>query len=319
MMNKITMYMAVVATLVLTSCYRDLDLQDVRDYKAEQQVVALHAIVNPDSVVSAVVTRPYFYTDDHQRPDYVPGMSIELTVNGEARGLLQYDDRSHKYYSTVKPGPGDVVELKTEYLFQPVTGQDILPRPVSIERVTATRQGPLAIYTGDDYVYTYKITFKDAPGVDNFYFLQYDAVHPRVDFMGERDFTHEYVFQQLASRINRTVPGWTPYSYLGLPFSDDGIDGKTHTLEVRETVQGAAYPGAPRSSEMNRVFRLYAISRAYYEYLLTVITNDTNGSSLRSGMVDAGLVNPIKTYSNVEGGLGFVGSYVLATDTLHLK
>ena len=99
--------------------------------------------------------------------------------------------------------------------------------------VTVSRQGPVSIYTNSDFVFTYRVTFTDPIGDGDYYFLQWDAVDPRKDIMmGERDFTHELVFQQLANQVHATLPGWEPYSPYGLPFSDKGIDGERYTTTI---------------------------------------------------------------------------------------
>ncbi len=129
--------------------------------------------------------------------------------------------------------------------------------------------------------------------------------------MGERDFTYEYVFQQLARHINANVPGWEPYSPDGLPFSDHGIEGKKHTLMVKEIVQGGNGRDLTSYSEMNRRFKLFSISRDYYNYLLSVIYNDSESEGLHGGMIDLGITEPIKYFSNINGGIGIVAAYTL--------
>lgn len=132
--------------------------------------------------------------------------------------------------------------------------------------------------------------------------------------MGERNFTHEYVFQQLANQIHSTLPGWKPYSPYGLPFSDKGFDGQKRTIEVREIIQLSS--GTWRQKRMARKFWLYAISKPYYDYLVSSIINRTDNKGIQGGLIDLGLADPVKIFSNVDGGVGIVGCYTSDSQTI---
>lgn len=130
--------------------------------------------------------------------------------------------------------------------------------------------------------------------------------------MGERDYSQEYVFQQLARQINTSLPGWEPYSSRGLPFSDQGINGQRHTLVVREILQRSPGSSLPTDEELQRRFRLFAITSGYYRYLVSIISNQSDDSGLHGGLIDMGLTEPLKIYSNVSGGTGIVAGCTLS-------
>ena len=162
-------------------------------------------------------------------------------------------------------------------------------------------------------VWVYSL-FTDKPG-DSYYFLQWDNADGLRGFsMGERNFTHEYVFQQLANQIHSTLPGWKPYSPYGLPFSDKGFDGQKRTIEVREIIQLSS--GTWRQKRMARKFWLYAISKPYYDYLVSSIINRTDNKGIQGGLIDLGLADPVKIFSNVDGGVGIVGCYTSDSQTI---
>lgn len=172
----------------------------------------------------------------------------------------------------------------------------------------------MQIYTDADCVVYYNLTFTDKPG-DSYYFLQWDNADGLRGFsMGERNFTHEYVFQQLANQIHSTLPGWKPYSPYGLPFSDKGFDGQKRTIEVREIIQLSS--GTWRQKRMARKFWLYAISKPYYDYLVSSIINRTDNKGIQGGLIDLGLADPVKIFSNVDGGVGIVGCYTSDSQTI---
>ncbi len=298
--------------MLLISCYHEVDMDSYRDEDGEN-LLTLNSLVTPDSTVQVMATRTYFFSDIHNDRTYVKGLDIDIIVNSEKKEGMTYDTERNLYISDVKVGPGDEVGLHTTFMDKTITASDIMPHSVSIEDVTVSRQGPVSIYTNSDFVFTYRVTFTDPIGDGDYYFLQWDAVDPRKDIMmGERDFTHELVFQQLANQVHATLPGWEPYSPYGLPFSDKGIDGERYTLTVKEIVQMPKGSFQWNLTQMKRRFRLHAISKAYYDYLVSALMNRTNDKGLQGGMIDLGIADPVKVYSNISGGGGILGCYTTA-------
>lgn len=296
--------------LVITAgCYQDINLDKYKEMDGEN-LLTVNSIVNPDSVVAASMTRTFFYSDDHVGKDYVKNLNVALFVNGTEKGLMKFNPTNNLYESSFKPGENDIIELKTEYLGKKVECRDTIPYKIKIESVEISRQGPMYICFDNDYIITYKITFSDPVGPGNYYFLNYeDVISGKSLNMGVRDYTYEFVFQQLANHVNAVVPGWEPYSPYGLPFSDYGIDGTTHTLIVKEIV--SSYYPLSGWGEMRRKFKLFSISESYYLYLLSRLYNDSVDGGLHGGMIDLGVTEPIKYYSNINGGIGILGTYSL--------
>ena len=297
--------------VLLTSCYQDINLDEYKGQKGEH-LLTINSIVNPDSTIKVAATKTYFFSDTHISKDYVTDLDISLTINGINKGYLSFDTSSQMYVSDIKPKESDIIEFTTEYLDKRVECKDTVPDKVKIESIKVTRQGPMFVYTKADYIFTYQIKFSDPVDEDNYYFLQYDEDFKPGDYgnmsIGVRDFSYEFVFQQLARHINAIVPGWEPYSSTGLPFSDYGIDGETHTLIVKEIVQGL---DLSHHHQMRRRFHLFSISESYYNYLLSRLYNDSFDSGLHGGMIDMGMTEPIKYYSNIVGGVGIFAAYSL--------
>ncbi len=314
MAKKYYLY-SMVGALLFTSCYQEIDFKNY-DEEAENTLV-LNSIVNPDSTVSVVATKVFYYSDAHTEREFVDGLDMELWIDGEFKEKLVYNMQTHYYRSSIHPKEGEKVMVRTRYKGQEIEASDVVPKPVKIESLEMSRQGPMTIYSNKDYKMTYHLTFTDPAGEANYYFLQWDEAPGGGGlYMGERNFESEYVFQELARVISGTIPGWKPYSYYGLPFSDHGIDGQRHRLEVQEIIQESSVQ-RPLSSydEMLRNFRLYAISKDYYNYLVSILYNTTD-DGLLGGMIDLGVVDPVKVHSNVAGGLGIVVGYALSDTTV---
>lgn len=307
-------FVALVAVM-LSACEHEVNLDKYRD-KDSENLLTLNAMICPDSTVKVSATKTYFFSDVHQGRTYVKDLSIAVAVDGAERGSMNYDEANHLYVSNVKVNPGEAVTVSTTYQGKAVTATDVMPQPVAIEDISVARQGPMSVYTDTDFIFTYGITFSDSANESNYYFLQWDEVEPSKDVrMGERDFTYEFVFQQLANEVHATLPGWTPYCAYGLPFSDKGIEGERHTITVKEIVQ-MALSADWQKTQMKRKFKLYSISKAYYDYLFSVLINQTNDKGIQGGLIDLGIVNPVKAYTNIDGGIGIMGCYTTAERVL---
>lgn len=308
-----------IAGLALTSCYREVELDNYRDNQAD--LLTLNSLICAGEPIKASATATFFFSDEHNKRQNIPGLTIALAINGEQKGTLTYNAATGMYETGTTARPGDAVTLSTTYKNAGITCTDTVPAPVQIEDIDITVSGPVAIYTPADYILTYHITFSDPAGAGNHYFLQYDADDQHHDYhMGERDFTHELVFQKLANLVHSTLPGWKPYSPDGLPFTDDGIDGATHTLQVREILQGNngnPYQSDPATADnIRRRISLHTISKAYFDYLFTILLNQTDDRGLEGGMIDIGIADPIKVYSNITGGTGILGCHTLSSRTV---
>lgn len=300
-----------IITVMQTSCYQEINLDEYRNNEGENKLT-INSLLCPDSTLQLSATKTYFFSDIHNNRTYVKDLEISVMVNNVNEGKLEYNTARNLYISDVKLQPGDNVTLSTNYFGNQVTATDIMPKEVNIEGISVERHGPVSIYTNSDFVFSYGITFTDHPNEDNYYFLQWDAVEFGKDVrMGVRDYTYGFVFQQLANQVHSTLPGWRPYCPEGLPFSDRGIEGDTHTIIVKEIVQMDEGSNNWRKTQMKRGFKLFAISKPYYDYLVSVLITQTGDKGIQGGIIDLGIADPTKIYSNIDGGIGILGCYTM--------
>ena len=88
----------ITALLVLASlfsCTHETDLNRFKDSDYED-IVTLNSIITPDSTISIVATKPYFFSDVHNEPTFVDDLKIELWINGEYRGDMTYDKQQSR-------------------------------------------------------------------------------------------------------------------------------------------------------------------------------------------------------------------------------
>lgn len=293
-----------VLCIVLNGCYSDIDLGGYKNGEIEERIV-LNCIVSPDSAVKAVASHPYIFSEQHTKPVYETGLVMQLIVNGKSMGFMEYSKADSCYHSPYKPKEGDILKLSAVSHGKTVVAVDTVPRKVAIES--------LIVFTddsGSNYKrVNYEITFSDPAGKENYYFLYFDGKETdRFYNEGDKDYSNEFVFQVLAEIINSRIPGWKPFSLMGLPFSDKGIDGTRHTIHVSDMLR--LYEGPDSLKGKKRKVSLYSISKAYYEYMKSILVNDPDDDSLHAGFIGLGLLEPEGIYSNVDGGAGIFGSYV---------
>lgn len=308
---------AIISLSVAGGCKQDLNLDEYRNPEIEKMLV-VNSILNPDSVIGVSVTHPYFFSDPHIGFSPVTSLDVQIAKDGGEWESLVYDAKTKLYVSDCRPVAGETLSLKINDGPEVVCSCDTIPRKVEIESVEVTGEGPIHIFWDNDYRFTYKITFQDAPDEDNFYFLNIEDNGRRDDFsqIGQIDYTVDYVFQVLANTINQDIQGWQPDGVVdGYPFSDKGISGERYTITVNEILQTPWVGGIER---LPRKVKLYSISKSYFEYMVSVLSMDLDESALKGNLLSLGLMEPTKIYSNIEGGAGLMGSYNLSTAEVDL-
>lgn len=294
----------------VSACERELSLDGFRDKDTEDMLV-VNAILNPDSLIKVSVTHPFFFSDPHTY--YPPVRDLEVMVSEDDSDWmrLEFDASRRLYVSDMRPDDGSSIRLKISGGNQLVSAFDTVPHEVPVERVEVTGEGPVHIYWDNDYRFTYRITFQDPPGEENFYFLAVDSDALGYEFsqMGQVDYTLDYVFNVMAEMINKDMQGWRPDGVFGYPFSDKGIDGQRYTLTVSEVLQA---PWTQMIKKLPRRINLYAISRPYFEHMLSILSQDYDQVALKGNLLSLGLVEPTKIYTNIESGVGILGCYNLS-------
>lgn len=302
--------------LLMQSCEKDLNLDGYRNPEIEKLFV-VNSIINPDSLIGVSVTHPYFFSEPHVAFSPVSGLDVSVSGNDGEWERLTYDEKSGKYVAGRTPAAGEILQLRVEGEAQSVTSCDTVPHKIEIEDIKIFGEAPADISVDNTYRFIYKITFTDPSDEDNYYFLavEDDAVQYELSYMGQVDYSTDYVFQVLASMINQDIQGWQPDGIFGYPFSDKGIEGQRYTITLNEELLN------PWISMVKRLLRkvcLYSISKAYFEYMVSVLSMDYDESAIKGNLLSLGLMEPMKIFSNIEGGTGLMGSYNLSSKRIDL-
>ena len=308
-------------TLALSSCYQDIDLSQYQ----ESPVVVLNCLANSDTTLLADISTTWPYTDS-KKSDDVLGLAVEVTVNGESKGVMTY--RDGMYRSDVHPQPGDHIVFKTMIEGVELSASDVMPgRPEIIKTEITHRRvassgsimtDPSGKITKSNYddEFTYHITIKNDPTVRHYYFLRFCEADYR-QIMGDVNYSYDPVFQATLEQINQNLDNLKIVSHYGLPFTNEGMTGDEYTLTVKETGPPFDYNGNSLGGS-DRIITLYAISEAYYKYMTTMMANDPD-ATWQGKMTELGLAEPTKVYSNIHGGTGIMACLVPVSMRVTLK
>ena len=186
----------------------------------------------------------------------------------------------------------DKIPSKTE-----IKGLRIIPRKEATGNGGTLVDGDGNIsYIEENDVLIYQITFQDTPGKSNYYSLQ---IWGDDDHLGVLlDFSVDPVFTQQQGILDE-VFGSSMVNWRGRVFSDELFDGKEYTLQVKEQLR------SDTKYYTKRHIRLYSLSEPYYQYLLSLQNIENEG--IMGGLTNVGLAEPVRIYSNVEGGTGIAG------------
>lgn len=183
-----------------------------------------------------------------------------------------------------------------------VVGETTLPAAVAInnihEKIPKTTNGNGSIL--------YEVEFNDPAGIDNFYQLivtneTRDSLDRQIEFQ-QINFTKTDQVFYIRDQEGSLLGG---INFLG-SFSDYLIQGKPHSLQIGIPQIYLETPGEKEKRIIR--FHLLSLSESYYKYLRSRVVAEYN--------YDLPVVDPIKTHSNISGGLGLVGGISIATDSL---
>jgi hypothetical protein len=183
-----------------------------------------------------------------------------------------------------------------------VTGETILPKAISIDSISNTG----ILTTNGSRSILHDITFSDTPDIDNFYQLiitneTRDSLDKQIEFQQINYSKTDEVFY-IRDQEGSLLGG---INFLG-SFSDYLIEGETHPLRIGIPEIYLEQPGEKEKRIIR--FHLLSLSEDYFNYLRSRVVAEYN--------YDLPVVDPIKTHSNINGGLGLVGGISITSDSI---
>lgn len=326
-----------VLACLFSSCIEDIDLDHIRpDAK-----LVLNCAAVPEQPVSAYLSRTWFYADGKPNKG-IEGVEVQLYVNDVFQEKMHLSEDTTKqlgsrYQSEYCSRVGDrlkiVASAKDYANIEAVTELPELPQvsniSVSHQHIENTDlwDGKKNYSCHDEF----QLTFHDDPSVDNYYLIYARETFLYINegdttyrwYASSLDFDNEPLFANQVSAMDRILENNGIGYSGGMAFSDELVKGKTYTLNMKGSTSSYIYYGLGYGKIENfpheRIYQISfcSISRSYYNYLRTLA--DYRNSSFTGDLASVGLAEPIKVYSNVIGGTGFLGAATCQTFELRGK
>lgn len=312
-MKKYSFYILIISFSFI-SCYKDLDLEK---YRPEPKIV-LNSVVSPDTVIMASVSKTVFFTDIKERNISINDATVSLYINNEFKETMLWVDNDKLpnkgiYMSNIKPHTGDLIKIVASSSLGEVWAEDKMPDQIPIQNIKMTYRtisDPNSVITNPDgsvttakkYEIMYHITFTDDIKSKNYYCIKIENLNVYQP-LGLIDYSLDEVFKAQQSFIDGTSTNKLIEGQGGRTFSDDIINGKTYTMIIRETSESYNYEWG---KNLYRKINLFSVSESYYKYLTALLNLNDNNTT--QDLTDIGLAEPTPFFSNINGGVGIMGS-----------
>lgn len=292
---QILVYMA---ALFLTSCEEIVNLDHLRPAPK----IVINCLPETGIPVKASLSRTWFYSDP--KPD-VQGMDfqVNLYVNGKWHETLQptdntWDQLRKKYAGTYIPQVGDELRLVAEAAgFGMAEGTTRIPEMAAlldferIVKIDTIQYEDIVHYIQDDIDYKLKIQDKEK-GL-NYFMVRIEESLEEGWYPVTLDFIKEPVFSAQLSAFDK-IMGYDYLEGYERAFTDDLFKDSEYTLQLKFSWGAKGVNGRAVLSHL---------SYEYYQYWYTLQARENN---FNADLVNAGLGEPIRVYSNIKGGLGIM-------------
>lgn len=334
-MRKFHILFVLSVVFLFFSCTNEIEFSGDQ----QQPMMVLNSFLTPDSVVKVQLTRSKFFLEDDTKFEVITNADVKLFVNGSFVEKLNHT--SNGYYSgSYFPKENDIVkfiayapqlsEVNASTIIAPkqlITGIDSSSILLGVNPIFEYNYvGPNYNPIYDTIGYSYNkgldlhIRFKDQANLNNYYRL---VLKSRM-YYSNGEIMEGPVgasFDDLVFGNNNTdILGESSSYYSFNEFNDQLFDGKTYELKMRvfysysKLHEGASLTTSPQvdvNTPIKRelVVELQSISESYYHYLKSVSANEG---------ADMFFSEPVQIYSNIENGIGILGSYTRSSKVFEL-
>lgn len=329
MENKIKYVSLVVVFLCLfCACTQEINLDELRP---EPRLV-LNSLAVVGQPVTASVSKTWFFTEKNPNIT-IKDAVVSLYVNDNFQEKMIWMDADSEFnskglfQSVYYPGPGDKIEIRASVEnYKNISASVTVPSPCAILDVSTELM--------ENYEYNQffvkarlKTTFRDDPSKTDFYLFFVEEGTPVFDFESE-EYTGEYKwkpayveYEEEPLFISHITPlekvlgyDWLSQGY-GRVFTDELINGKEYTLKVAFSATYFPYP--PEGMDWSEFIpddefpvkyriTLYTLAEPYYRYMKSIIS--MTDQTLHQQLIKAGLAEPVSIFTNIDNGIGIVGS-----------
>ena len=316
-MNSFKTYIPfLLAAVIFDSC------QKVIEFNGEitEPIVTVNCLLSPDSAVSAQVSLSNFFLSNDTVYKMIPDAQTNLFVNGTLKETLSYNTSKGLYVGSYKPVSGDSLSLQIKIPGKPdVTCSTSLKPTVYIEsiekkitptgkltpilfkrKISPTQMKLDTIGYGYEQKMSCVLHFTDDGADLNYYRL---TVLNKITIDTLKTYNYNFNFDDVVSgNTNNSIgPPTSLVSNKYNIFDNQLFKGKQYDLKFSILFYRYEFlPGINKTTNKQEFsINLQKISHSYYRYLQT-----RAGINTRNFFAE-----PVQVYSNVDGGLGIMGTY----------
>ena len=284
----------VLLLFVLSGCEKEINLEHMRP----EPKLVLNCLAVQGDTLSVELSRTWFYADNKVKDIFVSGADVKLYVNDVFRESLsevavkyeELDIDAVRYKSSSYiPVAGDRIRLvASRNGFKDVEAVTEVPRPCSVSGFELQQESvrDTTEWFDDAYIHL----------------AQNNTVYSWYSF--RPDYGSEPVFAVQNSTLDQIFGYDGVGGYNGLAFSDELFDGKSYQFKIPWKISLSYTQSVDYTPYIYRCY-LYSVSRSYYNYMKTM--NDLYESGFVGDLAEIGFAEPVRIYSNVEGGTGILG------------
>jgi len=309
-----------------------ISCENVIEFNGEitSPLLVVNSFCTPDSVIKVNVSKSKFFLEEEYNFDMINNADVNVWVNGVFKEKLVSIGNGY-YTGTYKPEIGDNIKITASTSdFSEVSGSVDMLQQANVLSLDTTMKVletyPIYNYYYDDYgreptqdtigisqnvQLNFDLQIEDDGNTINYYRLDVKLRSYLAD-SSYNDFpfylySDDLVFQQADAGSIIGADSYSTYT----EFSDELFDGKKYTLKFYsnlyrteyfypDSIPGKFDPGYADPVKSVLIINLQSISKSYYMYIKTLVANSS---------VSEFFSEPVQIFSNVDGGIGVIGSY----------
>ncbi len=314
-MKKINILTTLFLAITFTACEKEIEFTG----KVSKPLMVVNSIISSDSVISAYITKSKFFLENDETFDNVNNADVSVYINGVFKEKMA-NTQDGLYQTSFIPNQGDTVEIKatasglddvnskTIVSYQP----DIISLDTTLKSMTITPNltyssvngGPFTVDTTGysvNFDLNVKIKIKDNGSINNSYRLEPSLIYPndssKYFYSNSVYTTFDGILSENQNGVSDFLDISGSYNMYGI-FTDEIFNGKEFTVSC--TIHCSLYYSLSNLHENYLYINLQEINSDYYNYLYT------RDMSINS---EGPFSEPVQIYSNINGGIGILGSY----------
>lgn len=335
MKNKFFIYIVLILSIFLFACEKEIEFSG-NDVKTK---LVLNGLLAPDSMVKINLSGSRFFLNDDSFK-IINNATVDLWKDGiKIENLSNVGNGYYESAYIIETGDNIQIKASCDGFESIECSTKIVPSTPIISADTINfkeeklyysyQLSENGVYETDSSSYylltnfNIEITFADLINIHNYYTIKVNMIYYfsngdslSTDIKYDSD---DLVFQTGNKQLSFLEDVDNIKSFY---FSDELFDGKKYTLKLKANSQGGIYVGNnqyepdvenPPITGKKISVELQSLSYDYYLYMKTLEAKSTMSKFMES------FSEPVQIYTNVNGGIGILGSYASSVYTIPLE